>query len=103
MNHFCLRAYFDWLLFYQLYICSLDNQVHITLLVHFYCHTSRLKHMPLHIQKNIDIIFLKNAMNLDRDILYNFTYAISQMMRDDDVTPWRGTQKKHLLFFQGFD
>ena len=39
-------------------------------------------------------------MNLDDDILYNLTNANSQLMRDDGVTPWKGPQEKHSLFFR---
>ena len=34
-------------------------------------------------------IFLEDGMDLDYDVLYNFTNATSQLMRDDGVTPWR--------------
>ena len=40
-------------------------------------------------------------MNLDDDdVLYNFTDASSQLMRDDGITPWRGPREKHPLFYQ---
>jgi hypothetical protein len=39
-------------------------------------------------------------MDLDDDIQYNFTDAISQLMRDDCITPWRGPREKHPLFFR---
>jgi len=49
---------------------------------------------------NIDKDLSGNDMNLDDDVLYNFTDASSQLIRDDDITSWRGLQKKHPLFFQ---
>ena len=39
-------------------------------------------------------------MNVDDNILCNFTDATSQLMRDDGVTPWNGPQEKHSSFFQ---
>ena len=49
--------------------------------------------MPLPFQMEIDKDLSENVMNLDDDILYNFTDASSQLMRDDDITPWRGLQE----------
>jgi hypothetical protein len=49
---------------------------------------------------NINKDLSENDMNLDDDILYNFTNASSQLMRDDGITPWRGPRKKHSLFYQ---
>ena len=56
--------------------------------------------MPLPFQMEIDKDLSENVMNLDDDILYNFTDASSQLIRDDDITPWRGLRKKHPLFLQ---
>ena len=36
---------------------------------------------------------LGNVMDLDDDILYNFTDSTSQLMRDDGVIPWKGPQE----------
>ena len=49
--------------------------------------------MPLPFSMNIDEDLSDNDMDLDNDILYNFTDATSELMRDDDVTPWRGHKK----------
>jgi hypothetical protein len=49
----------------------------------------------MHIDKNLS----ENSMNLDDDVLYNFTNASSQLMRDDGITPWRGPREKHPLFY----
>jgi hypothetical protein len=49
---------------------------------------------------NIDKDLSENGMNLDDDVLYNFTDASSQLMRDDGITPWRGPREKHPLFYQ---
>jgi hypothetical protein len=38
-------------------------------------------------------------MNLDDNVLYNFTDASSQLLRDDGITPWKGPREKHLLFY----
>ena len=32
-------------------------------------------------------------MNLNDDVLYNFTDASTQLMRDDGITPWRGPRE----------
>ena len=32
-------------------------------------------------------------MDLDDDVLYNFTEATFQLMRDDGVTPWEDSQE----------
>jgi hypothetical protein len=49
---------------------------------------------------NINKDLSGNGMNLDDDVLYNFTDASSQLMRDDGITPWRGPREKHPLFYQ---
>jgi hypothetical protein len=49
---------------------------------------------------NIDKDLWINGMNLDNDILYNFTNASSQLMRDDGITPWIRPREKYSLFFQ---
>ena len=36
---------------------------------------------------NIDKRLVKNGMNSNDDVLYNFTYATSKIMRDAGVTP----------------
>jgi hypothetical protein len=48
---------------------------------------------------NIDKDLSENGMNLDDDVLNNFTNASSQLMRDDGITPWRGPREKHPLFY----
>ena len=45
--------------------------------------------MPLPFQMNIDKDFSENGMNLDDDVLYNFTNVTSQLIIYDGVTPWR--------------
>ena len=70
------------------------------LLVRSFSVTTRLKRKPLPFQMNIDKDLSENGMNLDDDVLYNFTDASSQLMKDDGVTPWRGPREKHPLFFQ---
>ena len=49
---------------------------------------------------NIDKDLSNNGMDLDDDVLYNFTDVTSQLIRDDGVTPWRGSREKHPLYFQ---
>jgi hypothetical protein len=49
---------------------------------------------------NINKDLSENGMNLNDDVLYNFTDASSQLMRDDDITPWRGPQERIALFYQ---
>ena len=44
-------------------------------------------------QLNINKDLLENDMNLDDDVLYNFTDASSQLIGDDCITPWRGLRK----------
>ena len=39
-------------------------------------------------------------MDSDDDVLYNFTDATSQLMRDDGLIPWRGQREKYPMFFQ---
>ena len=70
------------------------------LLVRSFSDTSRLKRKPLPFQMNIDKDLSENGMNLDDDVLYNFTDTSSQLMRDDGITPWRGPREKHPLFYQ---
>jgi hypothetical protein len=70
------------------------------LLVQSFNDTSRLKRKPLLFQMNIDKDLSENDMNLDDDVLYNFTDASSQLMRDDNITPWKGPREKHPLFYQ---
>lgn len=48
-------------------------------------------------------IFLENGMDLDYDVLYNFTNATSQLMRDDGVTPWRDPWGKTFIVLLSFD
>jgi hypothetical protein len=69
-------------------------------LVRSFSDTSRLKRKPLPFQMNTDKNLSENGMNLDDDVLYNFTNASSQLMRDDGITPWRGPREKHPLFYQ---
>ena len=38
-------------------------------------------------------------MNLDDDVLYNFTDVGFQLMRYDSITPSKGMQEKHPLFY----
>ena len=45
------------------------------------------------VQMNIDKDLLEIGMNLDDIVLYNYTNASSQLMRDDGITPWRGHEK----------
>jgi hypothetical protein len=52
---------------------------------------------------NINKDLLENDMNLDDDVLCNFTNASSQLMKDDGITPWRGPRERHLFFQPGFD
>jgi hypothetical protein len=49
---------------------------------------------------NINKDLSKNGMNLDDDVLYNFTDARSQLMRNDGITPWKGPRERHPLFYQ---
>ena len=70
------------------------------LFVRSFHNTSGWKRMPLPFQMNIDKDLSDNGMELDDDVLYNFTDATSQLMRDVGITPWRGSQEKHPLFFQ---
>jgi hypothetical protein len=69
------------------------------LLVRSFNDTSRLKRKPLPFQMNIDKGLSENGINLDDDVLYNFTDVSSQLMWDDGITPWRGPQEKHPLFY----
>ena len=46
---------------------------------------------------NINKNLLENGMNLDDDVLYNFTNGISQLMRDDGVAPWKAYEKTFLI------
>ena len=39
-------------------------------------------------------------MNLNDDVLYNFTDASSQLMRDGGITPQRGPREKLPIFYQ---
>ena len=55
--------------------------------------------MLLHFEMNVDKYLLDNDMDSDNEVLYNFTYATSQLLRDDDVTPWRLSQEKHPIVF----
>jgi hypothetical protein len=57
------------------------------LLVHSFDNTSRWKRLPLPLQVNINKDLSNNGVDLDDDVLYNFTDATSQLMRDDGVTP----------------
>ena len=51
------------------------------LLVYSFSDTARLKRMPLPFQMNIDKDHSKSGMNLDDDVVYNFTNANSQLMK----------------------
>ena len=42
-------------------------------------------------------------MNLNNDVLYNFTDASYQLMRDDGITPWRGPRDKTSIVLPMFD
>ena len=55
--------------------------------------------MLLHFEMNVDKYLLDNDMDSDNEVLYNFTYATSQLLRDDDVAPWRLPQEKHPIIF----
>ena len=70
------------------------------LVVQSFRDTSRLKRKSMHFQMNIHKDLSENGMNLNDDVLYNFTDASSQLMRVDGITPWRGPREKHLLFYQ---
>jgi len=50
--------------------------------------------MSFPFQMNIDNNFLKNDMDLDDDVLFNFTDATSQLIRDNNIPPYRGPQEK---------
>ena len=91
-----------WLVCYFSYVTFVVQTIKfiIILLVRSFNDSTRLKRMPLSFQMNIDKDFSENGMNLDDDILYNFADFNSQLMRDDSITPWRGPQEKHPLFFQ---
>ena len=51
--------------------------------------------MPLFFQMNIDKDLSKNDLDMDDDLLYNFMNATSQLMRNNDVAPWRTPHKKN--------
>jgi hypothetical protein len=90
------------LIYYCTHVTFVVQTIKFTaiLLVRSFSATTRLKRMPLPFQMNIDKDLSENGMNLDDDVLYNFTDASSQLMKDDDVTPWRGPREKHSLFLQ---
>lgn len=54
--------------------------------------------MPLPLQTYVVKCFFLNNIDLNDDILYNFTNATSQLMRYPNVICWRGPQEKHPLF-----
>ena len=72
----------------------------VSIFVRYFSNAFGLKCMSLPFEMNIHNDLLGNLMDLDDDILYNFTDSTFQLMRDDDVTPWKGPQEKHLLSFQ---
>jgi len=51
---------------------------------------------------NINKDLSENGMNLNDDVLYNFTDASSQLMRDDDITPWRDPRERYPLLIDVF-
>ena len=59
--------------------------------------------MSLSFQMNIDIHRSENGINLNNDVLYNFTDASSQLIGDDGITPWRGPQRKTSIVLPDFD
>ena len=89
------------LIYYFTHVTFVVQTIKFTaiLLVRSFSDTTRLKRMPLPFQMNIDKDLSENGMNLDDDVLYNFTDASSQLMKDDGVTPWRGPREKYPLFF----
>ena len=90
LNHVCVHCSLIGLLFHLFYICFADHQVTAILLVRSFSDTSRLKRKPLSFQMNINKDLSENGMNLNDDVLYNFTDVSSQLMRDDGITLWWG-------------
>jgi hypothetical protein len=76
--------------FYFHFICFANNQIRKALACSFYSNNSKLKRMPLSIQSNINKDLSDDDVDLGDEVLYNFKDAISQLMTDDDITPWRG-------------
>ena len=52
-----------------------------------FSNTSIVKHMSFPFQMNIDYIFLENDMDLEDDVLFNFSGVTSQLMRYNNTTP----------------
>jgi hypothetical protein len=100
INHIYVYYSLIGLLFHLCYIYCATIKFTAILFVRSFNDTSRLKRKPLSFQMNINKDLSENGMNLDDDVLYNFIDASSQLMRDDGITPWKGPQERHPLFYQ---
>jgi hypothetical protein len=78
-----------WLVSYCIYVTFVVQTIKfiVILLVRSFSDTIWLKRIPLPFQMNIDKDLSENGMNLDNDIVYNFTNVNFQPMRDDGITP----------------
>lgn len=87
------------ILFY--FICRESNSQYFCLFI--FCNTFISKDMPLSFQMNIDKDLLENAISWNDSVLYNFMNDFSQLMRDNNVTPWRGAREKTFIILPSFD